>query len=222
MPTLSQRDGVHLLDLTGGESNPENRFTQEWMTQVEQALDTVVASPAPLVATAQGKFFSNGLDLDWVMAHLSDLPAYTERVQAIFARILTLPVPTAVAINGHAFGAGAMLAMAFDWRLMREDRGFFCFPEVDIQIPFTTGMAALIQSKLTARTAVDSMTTGHRFGAPEAVAAGIADATASEDHLVDAAVARVSPLAGKSADTLGKIKATMFAEVVQALTTQNP
>jgi len=217
MPTLTQRDSVHILDLTGDDDNLENRFTQAWMAEVEKALEAVVADPAPLVATAEGKFFSNGLDLEWVMANLSDLPDYTARVQAIFARILTLPVPTAVALNGHAFGAGAMLAMAFDWRLMREDRGYFCFPEVDIQIPFTAGMAALIQSKLTARAAIDSMTTGRRFGAAEAVAAGIVDAAAPESELLETAIARVAPLAGKSADTLGKIKSTMYADAVRAL-----
>lgn len=53
------------------------------------------------------------------------------------ARILTLPEPTVAAVSGHVFGAGAMLAMAHDWRIMRSDRGYFCFPEVDIRIPFT-------------------------------------------------------------------------------------
>ncbi|MGN6162326.1 MAG: enoyl-CoA hydratase-related protein, partial [Marmoricola sp.] len=217
MPTLTQQDAVYVLDLTADESNPENRFSQTWMVEVEEALDAVVSSPAPLVGTATGKFFSNGLDLDWLMANLDELAAYTARVQTIFARVLTLPVPTAAAVNGHAFGAGAMLAMAFDWRYMREDKGFFCFPEVDIQIPFSPGMASLIQSKLTPRAALDSMSTGRRYGATDADAAGIIDGAAPEDGLLAAAVAQVAPLAGKSADTLGKIKATMYAEVVQAL-----
>lgn len=131
MPSLNSDSPVHVLHL--GED--ENRFSPDWMTAVEHALDQVVANPKPLIATGGGKFFSNGLDLDWVMANVGELDAYTARVQAIFARILTLPVPTVAALNGHAFGAGAMLAIAFDWRVMREDRGYFCFPEVDIESP---------------------------------------------------------------------------------------
>lgn len=105
-----------------------------------------------LVTMGTGKFYSNGLDLDWLAAHGDQMQFYVGRVQALFARMLTLPMPTAAALNGHAFGAGAMLAIAHDYRVMRADRGYFCFPEVDIHIPFTPGMAALIQAKLTPET----------------------------------------------------------------------
>lgn len=213
-PTLSERDGVHVLHLGDG----ENRFSLDWMTAVEQALDTVVAAPAPLVTVAAGKSYSVGLDLEWLMANATELPAYVARVQALLARVLTLPVPTAAAVTGHAFGAGAMLAFAHDWRVMRDDRGYLCLPEVDIRIPFTPGMAALIQAKLTPRAAIDAMTTGHRFPGPEAVGAGLVDVTAAEDEVLDRAIARVAPLAGKPADTLGAIKGTMFGDAVRLLT----
>lgn len=211
--TLTQTDGVYVLDI----GDTENRFSPDWIASVNEALDQVVATPAPLVLTATGKFYSNGLDLDWLGQNADQFEPYVARVQALLARLLVLPVPTATAINGHAFGAGAMLAMTLDWRIMREDRGFFCFPEVDIQIPFTPGMAALIQAKLTPRAATDSMTTGRRFPGPDALAAGIVDGTAPETELLEHAIARVVPLAGKPAETLGKIKSTMYATAVAAL-----
>ena len=116
------------------------------------------------------------------------------------------------------FGAGAMLAMAHDVRVMRADRGFFCFPEVDIRIPFTDGMAALIQAKLTPRAGVASMTTGRRFGGVEAAELGIVDATAGEGAVTAAATELLRPLAGKDPGTLGAIKRTMFRTAAQALT----
>ena len=131
--------------------------------------------------------------------------------------MLALPIPTVAAVNGHAFGAGAMLAMAHDYRVMREDRGYFCFPEVDIHIPFTPGMNALIMAKLTARAAVDAMTTGRRYPGPEACQAGLVDGCASLEELPTRAAALVSDLAGKDRKTLGEIKATMFAETIAAL-----
>jgi enoyl-CoA hydratase/carnithine racemase len=213
MPTLTTRDGVHVLHL----GDDDNRFSVDWLTFVENALDQVVASPAPLVTVAEGKFYSNGLDLEWVMANLDDLQTYTSRVQALLARVLTLPVPTVAAVSGHAFGAGAMLATAHDWRVMRADRGYFCFPEVDINIPFTPGMAALIQAKLTPRAAVTTMTTGHRFTGPAALETGLVDDIADEADLLATAIATVAPLAGKDPTTLGAIKATMYAGPMRAL-----
>ena len=47
---------------------------------------------------------------------------------------------TVAAVQGHAFGAGAMLATSHDFRVMRADRGFYCLPEVQLNMPFTVGM----------------------------------------------------------------------------------
>jgi enoyl-CoA hydratase/carnithine racemase len=219
MTELTQRDDIHVLTL----GDDENRFTLDWIARVHAHLDEVVNAPAPLVTTAGGKFYSNGLDLEWVLANGDRMAEYVGRVQELLARVLTLPVPTIAALQGHAFGAGAMLAMAHDWRLMRSDRGYLCFPEVDIKIPFTPGMAALIQAKLTPQAAILAMSTGQRFGAAAAVAAGLVDSTVDSTvdgaDLVAAAIARVTPLAGKDAATLGAIKATMFTGAADQLRT---
>jgi enoyl-CoA hydratase/carnithine racemase len=213
-PTLNTVDGIHVLHL----GDDENRFSLDWLSAVEAAVDQIAAQPAPLITIGDGKQYSSGLDLDWVGQHPDQFVAYAARVETLFARVLTLGVPTVAAINGHAFAAGAMLALAHDWRVMRSDRGFFCLPEVDIQIPFTPGMAALIQAKLDVRAAHDAMTTGRRYGGEEAAAAGIVDATAAEGEVLSAAAAILAPLNGKDPVTLGAIKSTMYAGAVAALT----
>ncbi|TQM57866.1 enoyl-CoA hydratase-related protein [Humibacillus xanthopallidus] len=215
MPALAQEGPTWTISF----GDDENRFSPSFLNSVTEFLDDLASSsePAVLLTTGGGKYYSNGLDLDWLGAHPDEMGAYVRDVQLLFAKILTLPVPTVAALNGHAFGAGAMLAMAHDYRVMREDRGYFCFPEVDIKIPFTPGMSALIMSKLSARAAVDAMTTGRRYSAAEALTAGLVDATAAFDDLVATASALVVDLAGKDRATLGKIKATMFADAVTAL-----
>jgi enoyl-CoA hydratase/carnithine racemase len=110
-----------------------------------------------------------------------------------------------------------MLAIAHDYRIMRSDRGYYCFPEVDIPIPFTPGMAALIQAKLPPQTAVTAMTTGHRYGGPEAKAAALVDDTATQEEITDAAVTRITAIAGKDPGTLSAIKNTMYGNVLTAL-----
>lgn len=215
MPSLDYHDKIAVLDLGDG----ENRFSPAFLDELNTHLDTVIADGAhALITTASAKFYSNGLDLDWLSANGDRADWYVGQVHQLFARVLTLGLPTVAAMPGHAFGAGAMLAIAHDYRIMRADRGYFCFPEVDIRIPFTPGMAALIQAKLTPQTAVASMTTGRRWGGVDAAAAGIVDATAPEGELVSAAIELLTPLGAKDPGTLAAIKQTMFAPAVAALT----
>jgi len=215
MPSL-QRDGdVFVLDLGAD----ENRFHPDWITAVNTALDEVegTAGPRALVTSATGKFFSNGLDVEWLGAHPDELGSYIADVQHLLARVLTLPVPSVAAVQGHNFGAGAMLALAHDFRVMRADRGFFCLPEVDINMPFTAGMAALVQGRLEKQTAHEAMTTGRRYGGTDALAARIVDAVADEGKVLTTAVEVARPLAGKPADALRAIKSRMYADVTAAL-----
>ncbi|MFI8632323.1 enoyl-CoA hydratase/isomerase family protein [Microbacterium sp. NPDC077663] len=196
----------------------ENWFTSAWLDRVESCLDEAVhRAPAALVTVGDGKFYSNGLDVTLLTGDPEAAAAYSARVQRLFSRILTAPIPSIAAVNGHAFGAGAMLALAHDFRLMDAERGFFCFPEVNIKIPFTSGMAALIQSKLTPAAAVEAMTTGRRYGGPDALMRGLVDRTVAPEQLLAAAIETAQALGGKDAATLGAIKAMMFASPASAL-----
>jgi enoyl-CoA hydratase/carnithine racemase len=215
------RDGeVFVLDL----GSDENRFNPTSVAEINKLLDEVVAAAEPraLVLTATGKFFSNGLDLEWMAANTDGISSHVDAVHAMLARVLTLPVPTVAALQGHTFAAGAMLALAADFRVMRADRGFFCLPEVDIHIPFTPGMAALIQARLSKKTAHEAMTTGRRYGGTDALSAGIVDAVAGEDAVRGAALETARPLAGKHGETLAAVKRGMYGPAVEALAIPQP
>jgi enoyl-CoA hydratase/carnithine racemase len=213
MPTLEHEGDVYVLDLGDG----ENRFHPDWLAATNAALDEVERAPAPLVTTASSRIYSNGLDLDWLGQHGEELQAYVSDVQGLLARVLAFPTPTVAAIPGHAFAAGAMLALAHDFRVMRADRGFFCLPEVDIDIPFTPGMAALIQSRLTPATAHEAMTTGRRFGGTDAATAGLVDEAVPEEDVLPRALTRARALTGKNPQTLAAIKTQMYAGPLAAL-----
>src|SRR4051812_29751318 len=120
MPTLDRQDDVFVLDL----GDTENRFHPDWLAAVDAALDQVekAGGNRALVTTATGKFFSNGLDLDWLGANGDRFRDYADAVQNLLARFLALEVPTVAALQGHTFAAGAMLALAHDFRVMRADR----------------------------------------------------------------------------------------------------
>jgi enoyl-CoA hydratase/carnithine racemase len=215
MPVLTRDGDVYLLNLGDG----ENHFTPEWMAAVSEAFDEVehAEGPRALVTTASGKIWSNGLDLDLLLADPSGAGAYIASVQTLFSRLLTLPAPSIAALQGHTFAAGAMLALAHDTRLMRADRGFFCLPEIDLGIPFTPGMAALVQARLPHQTAHDAMITGRRYGGHEALAAGIVSSAPSEGELLPASMAAARELARTAGATLRTIRTEMYRRPLELL-----
>jgi enoyl-CoA hydratase/carnithine racemase len=215
MASLARDGDVFVLDL----GDTENRFNGDAVVELLALLDEVenAEGPRALVTTATGKYWSNGLDLDWMMADAERAGPLVASVHGLFAKVLAMPVITVAAINGHCFAAGAMLSMAHDFRVMRQDRGYWCLPEVDLGLPFTPGMNALLAARLPKLAAHEAMVTGKRYGAPEAAAVGIIDATAPVDQVLAAAVERAAPLAAKASPALGEIKQRLYADALAAL-----
>jgi enoyl-CoA hydratase/carnithine racemase len=215
--TVVERVGeVTVLRMLAG----ENRFNPDTLGAIETALDELERSeqPGALVITGEGKFFSNGLDLEWMgAAPPGGAEDVLRRVHALFARLLVFPTATVVAINGHAFAAGAMLALACDARVMREDRGYFCLPEADIGLPFTPGMTALLKARLSAASAHEAMLTARRYSAQEALAAGIIDAAVPSEQVLEVAIERAAALVGKPRATVAAIKCGLYGEAVATL-----
>lgn len=215
-PLTLDRDGeVFVVRMDDG----ENRFSPTLLDAFEAALDEVEGATGPraLVTTGTGKYWSNGLDLDWIGAHPEEMVGYVGRVQALMARVLSLPCITVAAGNGHTFAAGAMLSLCHDLRTLRADRGWWCLPEVDLGMPFTPGMNALIPARLPALTAHEAMVTGRRYTGREALAAGIVSVLSDEEAVLVEAVALAAPLAAKAGPGLARIRTTLHADVIALL-----
>jgi enoyl-CoA hydratase/carnithine racemase len=214
-PTLSRDGELFVLDLGDG----ENRFNAAWVEAVEVALGEAEKAEAPraLLTVASGKFWSNGLDLEWMAANGEQVESFLARLHGIFAGFLGSGVPTVAAVQGHVFAAGAMFALAHDQIVMREDRGFFCLPEIDIHLPFTPGMNALLRSRLSPAVAHEAMTTGRRYGGAEAAAAAIVAEAVPEGRVREAASERARARAGSDPGTLAAIKQRLYAEALATL-----
>ena len=200
MIDLTTDGDVRILTMDDG----ENRFDLESVAALHAALDEVeaVEGPCALVTTGTGKFFSNGLDLDWMMGGDEIPKGFVDDVHRLFGRVLGLDVYTVAAVNGHAFAGGAMLSAAHDAIVMRADRGFWCVNEVDLGLPFSPAMFATLQTKLPAATLTEASLTGRRYGGAEAVAAGIATEAVPVDQVLPRAIELAASMAGKHRDVL--------------------
>lgn len=216
MELEQQDDGVAVLRMTAG----ENRVNPDWLGEVEGVLDRLEAEdgPSALVTASEGKYWSTGLDLDWLGQQGADAwGPFVDRLHGVLARFLSLGIPTVAACTGHTFAAGAMLSLAHDVRVMRADRGYWCLPEVDINIPFVPPMNALIVAKLPQPALHEAMVTGHRYGAAEAAQKGVVDEAVAEDEVVPRSLEIARSLAGKSRGTMWTIKRRLYAPALALL-----
>jgi len=215
--TLRREGDVFVLDWNDG---GDNRFRDEAIAGWNAALDEVERTEGPkaLVTTGAGKFYSNGLDLDWAFRERKDdFPDYILEVLAILGRVLTLPCITVAAGNGHAFGAGALLLLTHDFRLMRADRGFFCMPEIDMKAYLHPGMTAVLAARLPGQTAHEVIATGRRYGGGDAKAAGIVEQALPEAELLPRAIALAGGLAAKANPAMKRLKSDLYPHVLAAL-----
>lgn len=188
MIELARRDDVWVLRMDEG----ENRFNRTSIDALHAALDEVAGTPGPADAKV----------------------GFIDDVHRLFGRVLGLDVYAVAAVNGHAFAGGAMLASAHDAVVMREDRGYWCLPEVDLGLPLTDAMYATVAAHLPPATLAESILSGRRYGGADAVAAGIAVDAVAEDAVVDRAVELAAAYAAKDRNVLGAHKRLLHGTAI--------
>ena len=185
----------------------ENRINVDSLARLNEIVDELesVEGPLAIVLTGTGKFFSNGLDLDR-FADYDELVATVAMFTRLVGRLMVFPAYTVAAINGHAFAAGALLSCAFDHRIMREDRGYWCMNEAEIGLALSDELWSILEHRLPRASAVTAVTTARRFSGPDAVRFGIVEETASAVEVLERAVAHAESLATLARGTLGHHK----------------
>ncbi|MCB9638934.1 MAG: enoyl-CoA hydratase/isomerase family protein [Myxococcales bacterium] len=171
-----------------------------------------------VVFTGQGeKYFSTGIDLEWfTQAGPEGVPVFVRKIAEMTHRTLTFPKPTIGAFNGHCFGLGAIWSCAFDFRFMRQDRGWFCFPEVDVNIPLSGGMRELVRGTLPFATCNRLLLTGQRVGGDEAVKMGIVEAAFAKEELLEKTLAFAQIVAAKEQSIYASLKHDLRHDVIAA------
>lgn len=222
--SLKQHGSVAILTM----NSDENRHNPEFLSQFNAQLNIIEANDdysAVVLTSSSTKNWSLGIDLDW-MSQPSNTPSdnaqFMLAVTQLFKRLICFPMPIIAALNGHVFGNGSVLACACDFRLMKSDKGFFCFPEVDVLVPFFPSMFPLIEKSLPKPFFNRLAMTGQRVAAHELLAHGAIEAVfADEDALYTAALEFASTF-NKNRWIYGQNKKQMNKEIIHAMDNEDP
>ncbi len=218
MITLEKKDSIYYLTM----DSEENRWNTTFVRDIAKALDKIENDEGPgalITSSTNPKFFSNGLDLDWMQSpenHLDggDREVFGEEFMYLMGRVITLPIPTVCAINGHAFGAGFMFALSHDIRIMREDRGFLCANEMQLGLPIPRPELALFKHKVPANAFFETVQLSKRWTGSDALNAGIIQGVSSLEELPEVAQNKATELAplANNRKTFGHQKEMLYGE----------
>jgi Delta3-Delta2-enoyl-CoA isomerase len=198
---LTREGAVAVLTWNEG----ENRINLDSLARLNKLLDEVeaVEGPQSLVLTGSGKFFCNGLDLERFADKRDEFVATLHMLEQTIGRLLVFPAYTVAAINGHAFAGGALISCAFDYRVMREDRGYWCMNEAEIGLALDERLWSILTNRLPRATATLAATTARRFSGPDALAFGIVEAVAGENDVLANALVMAERMSTLDRATLG-------------------
>ncbi|MFH1533071.1 MAG: enoyl-CoA hydratase/isomerase family protein [Pseudomonadota bacterium] len=203
----------------------QNRISGPSCAAIRGELAALAADEAvrAVVLTGGEKFFCNGLDLDWMKTQgKRELFGFLMDVSALLKDTALFPKPLIGAISGHAFGLGAIWSSGFDFRLVRKDRGWICYPEMDIDIPFSPGMIAICEHGLGTRLFREMAWSAKRYSGEEAAAAGWArGALDGGEALREAALELAGFMAKKGVNAFRLTKQTWARGVVEVIDTRD-
>jgi enoyl-CoA hydratase/carnithine racemase len=219
-------DTIAVIKLNNGENRQNLEFAQCFTRILDEIIEDTAVTAA-VVTSADEKFWSLGVDIDWLgkqfgEQNFDNIKKFMYGMNQVFTKLLLLPVPVIAAINGHAFGNGAILACACDFRLMKSDRGYFCFPEVDLGIPFLPGMVAFVRKAVPEYKFNEMKLTGKRAGAAElAESHVILKSCANEEELMAESLGFARTFT-KKRGIFGEHKKRMHKHIVQVMETEDP
>jgi enoyl-CoA hydratase/carnithine racemase len=168
---LAKVDNTAVIKMNNGKNTQNLLFAQTMNSLLEEVIGDADAKALVITSTDE-KNWSQGLDLEWITDqyqknNAGDVREFFVVLDQIYSKLMLMPVPTIAAITGHAFGAGAFLATACDYRFMNSHRGYFCFPEIDLKMDFLPGVLHMMIHKLPDYKLPDLVYTGKRAGADE-------------------------------------------------------
>lgn len=207
----------------------KNSLNISFLDEFQQVLDQIeneTEACTLIVGSAHEKVFCDGIDLGWFsnLKESGDLDRqklFFYKLQSLFRRLLLYPLLTVAAVNGHAFAAGAVLCCAMDFRFMRSDQGFFCFPEIDVGVPFLPSTFALCRKVMPAHVFNDLIYTGKRLTGLECEALGLVSKSCPNDELMPQTIAFADSLK-KRREIIGAMKTRANRSIVETIDKLDP
>ena len=197
---LAVADGVATVTFTRPEKLNALTFEvyadlRDLIAEIEHRDDVGV-----LVLTGEGRGFCSGGDVDEIIGELQEMDTkvlleFTRMTGAVVEGLRRLPIPVVAAVNGVAAGAGSVIALASDLRIVAESGSFhFLFTKVGLA-GADMGSAYLLPRVVGFGRATELLLLGERVDAESALQMGLATRVVEDEALAEEAADLATQLA---------------------------
>src|ERR1700742_507461 len=174
MLDLEFDDGLAVLTIN--RPHARNAIALDTMEQLEKALDAAAGANALVIKGAGDRAFVSGGDLKELSSLRTeeDAAAMAKRMRSICDQLANFRAPVIAALNGHAFGGGAEIAVAADIRVAADDIKI-AFNQVELEIMPAWGGAERLAALVGRGRALMLAGTGAVLTADQAEKIGLVD-----------------------------------------------
>ena len=184
----------HVMTLEMQREDRRNALNCELVDSLREAVEHAAAEDVrAIVITGAGKVFSSGADLTDATGMAEKLP---DKAKALNIAIDVAPIPVIGAINGPAIGAGVILAMICDLRVVAPD-AYFQFPVAKYGLALDNWSIRRLTSLVGAGRARGMLMAAERLTADTALQTGMANrlGTLADAQAWAADIAGFAPIA---------------------------
>jgi enoyl-CoA hydratase/carnithine racemase len=196
-----------------------NALTFEAYAELRDLIPTLAHTDAKvLTITGTGRGFCSGGDVEEIIGELvkyetKELLEFTRMTGAVVKNLRELPLPVIAAVNGVAAGAGSVIALAADFRILAESASFaFLFTRVGLA-GADMGSAYLLPRIVGLGRATELLILGDALPAKRAYEIGLANEVVADEVLAERAGALASRLARGPAFAFSTTKALLTREL---------
>lgn len=224
--SLRNEGKVAIISMDNGKNANNLEFAQQLLGLLKQ-VEEEKTNKALILTSSDEKNWSQGIDVMWLMSSVQggkkdDVKAFLSTMDEVYTYMMQYPMPIIAAMNGHTFGNGIVIAAACDFRFMRSDKGYICFPEVDMNIPFVPGLIDVILKAIPKYKFNDMILTGRKLGAVEMAEANFIDRTFDTVDSLNAGALEFAKTFSKSRAIFAEHKRRLHKPVLDALAEKNP
>ncbi|MGV3508201.1 MAG: enoyl-CoA hydratase/isomerase family protein [Sphingobacteriaceae bacterium] len=185
---VTVREKIALLTLDRGRSNAIDTNMVSDLKDMFQNIEKD-DNVSGIILTGKDEYFTAGLDLMELFDYSEEqIKAFWEQYFSLIYILTSFKKPFISAINGHAPGAGTIISLCSDYRVMAEGEYSIGLNEVALGIIVPDSFFQLYSSRIGRQKANNYILESKMMNSGEALKIGLVDELANKDIVVNIAV----------------------------------